>query len=114
VCLPIFKTLKKISKSEWDEDCNMAFLNLKEYLSNPPVMSRLIVWAVLFLYHVATEGVVSAALIRKEKDVQRPIYYVSCILRDVETHCPPFEKLAFALMFLKSYACISKLIQFRY
>jgi hypothetical protein len=43
VCLPIFKTLKKIRKSEWDEDCNMAFLNLKEYLSNPPVMSRLIV-----------------------------------------------------------------------
>jgi RNase H-like domain found in reverse transcriptase len=90
--------LKKARKFEWDEECNMAFSKLKEYLSNPPVMRRPIVGEVLFLYLATTGGVVSATLVWKEREVQRPIYYVSHILRDAETHYPLIEKLAFALI----------------
>jgi RNase H-like domain found in reverse transcriptase len=52
----------------------------------------------LFLYLAATWGVVSATLVQKEKDGQRPIYYVSRIIRDVKTRYPPIEKFSFALI----------------
>jgi RNase H-like domain found in reverse transcriptase len=95
VCLSFFKTLKKVRKFEWDEECNKTFTKLKEYLSNPPVMSRLMVRETLFLYLATIGGAMSAALVREEKDEQRPIYYVSRILRDAKTRYPPIEKLAF-------------------
>jgi hypothetical protein len=57
VCLPFIKTLKKARKFEWDEECNKVFARLKEYLSNPPMLSRLRPGEVLFLYLAATEGI---------------------------------------------------------
>ena len=52
----------------------------------------------LFLYLAVSPAVVSAALIREEKKVQKPVYYASQALRRVEERCPPMEKLAFALV----------------
>ena len=40
----------------------------------------------------------SAALVREEEKVQRPVYYASQALRDAEERYPPMEKLAFALV----------------
>jgi RNase H-like domain found in reverse transcriptase len=85
VCLPFFKTLKKARKFEWDEECNKAFARLKEYLSNPPVLSRPRAEEILFLYLAATGGTVSAALIREDEKGQRSVHYFSHILRDAET-----------------------------
>jgi RNase H-like domain found in reverse transcriptase len=90
--------LKKARKFEWDRECNKVFAKLKKYLSNPLVMSRPMVGETLFLYLAATGSTVSVALVREEKDEQRPIYYVSRILRDAETRYPPIEKLAFTLI----------------
>jgi hypothetical protein len=60
VCLSFFKILKRQKKKiEWDEDCNMEFLKLKKYLSNPPIMSRSVVGEVPFLYLATTGSVVS-------------------------------------------------------
>jgi hypothetical protein len=61
VCLPFFKILKRQKKIEWDEECNMKFLKLNKYLSNPPIMSRSVVGEHLFLYLAATGGAVSVA-----------------------------------------------------
>lgn len=36
-CLPFFKTLKKAFA--WTEECEAAFQDLKQYLSNPPLLS---------------------------------------------------------------------------
>ena len=41
---------------------------------------------------------ISAALIREEDRVQKPIYYASRALRGAEERYPPMEKLAFALV----------------
>ena len=41
---------------------------------------------------------VSAALIREEDGVQKPVYYASQALRDAKERYPPMEKLAFALV----------------
>jgi hypothetical protein len=58
---PLLQDLKTAKKIEWDEECNMKFLKLNKYLSNPPIMSRSVVGEVLFLYLAATGGAVSVA-----------------------------------------------------
>ena len=51
-----------------------------------------------FLYLAVSPTAVSAALIREEEKVQKPMYYTSRALRGPEERYPPMEKLAFALV----------------
>ena len=37
-CDPIFKMLRKHNSDKWDEECQMAFEKVKEYLTNAPVL----------------------------------------------------------------------------
>ena len=62
----------------------MAFQQLKEYLSRPPIMSKLEEDEVLFAYIAITSHVVSLVLVQDENGVQRPVYYVSKSLHEVE------------------------------
>jgi len=52
----------------------------------------------LFLYLAISLAAVSAALVREEEKVQKPMYYVSRALRDAKERYPPMEKLAFTLV----------------
>jgi len=47
-CRPFFRLLHKWKGFEWTEKCALAFQQLKEYLSRPPIMSRLEKEEVLF------------------------------------------------------------------
>ena len=62
----------------------MAFQQLKEYLSRPPIMSKLEKDEVLFAYIAIASHVVSLVLVRDENGVQRPVYYVSKSLHEVK------------------------------
>ena len=39
-CRPFFQLLNKWKEFEWTKECALAFQQLKEYLSRPPIMSR--------------------------------------------------------------------------
>ena len=95
-CLPFFHTLKK--SFEWTNECQQAFEELKAYLSAPPLLSPSQPGEELFLYLAVSPTAISAALIREEEKVQKPIYYASRALRGAEERYPPMEKLAFALV----------------
>ena len=95
-CLPFFRTLKK--SFEWTAECQRAFEELKAYVSSPPLLSPSQPGEDLFLYLVVSPAAVSAALIRKEDRVQKPVYYASRALRSAKERYPPMEKLAFALV----------------
>ena len=95
-CLPFFCTLKK--SFEWMAKCQHAFEDLKAYLSSPPLLSPSKDGEKLFLYLASFLVSVSAALVREEDRVQKPIYYTSKALRGAEERYPPMEKLAFALV----------------
>ncbi|XP_030970626.1 uncharacterized protein LOC115991008 [Quercus lobata] len=95
-CLPFFRTLKK--SFEWTNECQQAFEELKEYLSSPPLLSPLQPGEELFLYLAISPVAVSAALVREEERVQKPVYYASRALHGAEERYPPMEKLAFALV----------------
>ena len=95
-CLPFFRTLKK--SFEWTDECQQAFEELKAYLFTPPLLSPSQPGEELFLYLAVSPAAVSAALIREEEKVQKPVYYASRALRGAEERYPPMEKLAFALV----------------
>jgi hypothetical protein len=83
---------------EWTDECDEVFSNLKTYLTSPPLLSRTIPGEVLYLYLVVTPTAISAALIREDEGVQKPMYFVSKALHDAEGRYPQIEKLAFVLI----------------
>ena len=62
-CRPFFQLLHKWKGFEWIEKCTLAFQQLKEYLSQPPIMSRFEKEEVLFAYVAVASHVVSLVLI---------------------------------------------------
>ena len=83
---------------EWSEDYILAFQQLKEYLSRPPIMSSPKADEVLSAYIVITPHAVSLVLIRINGGIQRPVYYVSKSLHEAEVHYLPLEKAILAIV----------------
>ena len=97
-CRPFFQLLNKWKRFEWIEECIVAFQQLKEYLSRPPIMSRPEMDEVLFAYNVVAFHAVSLVLVRVDNGVQRPVYYVSKSLHEAEVHYLPLEKAILAVV----------------
>ena len=74
-CLPFFCTLKK--SFEWTTECQQVFEDLKTYLSSLPLLSLSKPGEALFLYLAVSPTTVSAALVREENGVQKPVYFTS-------------------------------------
>ena len=91
-CKPFFLLMNKWKGFEWTKGCVLAFQQLKEYLSRPPIMSSPKVDEVLFAYIVVALHVVSLVLIRVDSGMQQPIYYVSKSLYEAEIRYLPLEK----------------------
>ena len=94
--LPFFRALKKYF--EWTVKCQRAFKDLKAYLSSQPLLSPSKPGEKLFLYLAVSSTTVNAALIGKEDQVQKPVYYASQALRGIKESYPPMKKLAFTLV----------------
>ncbi|GAA0172716.1 hypothetical protein LIER_26487 [Lithospermum erythrorhizon] len=88
--LPFFKNLRRMSQERftWDEESNKAFAELKEYLSSPQLLSRPESGETLQLYLAISNVAVSSVLIREGEGTERPIYYVSRVLRGAEERAP--------------------------
>nr|XP_017217204.1 PREDICTED: uncharacterized protein LOC108194776 [Daucus carota subsp. sativus] len=100
-CLPFFELLKGAKNQklvEWSPDCQRALDEIKAYLSKPPILTKALPGEPLYLYLSAGPLAVGAALIREEAGQQKPVYYVSQVLKDAETRYPNLEKFAFALI----------------
>ena len=95
-CLPFFLTLKK--SFEWTTECQQALEELKAYLSSPPLLSPSQPGEEHFLYLAVSSATVSAALVKEEDKVQKPVYYTSRAFRGAEGRYPPMEKLIFTLV----------------
>ncbi|KAJ3686766.1 hypothetical protein LUZ61_015930 [Rhynchospora tenuis] len=99
LCKPFFDVIKKKTQEfVWGPECQEAFEKIKEYLSTPPIISRPLKGEPLYLYISTNDDAISAALVREEEGTQKPVYFVSRILRDAETRYPMIEKSAFAIV----------------
>ena len=85
-CLPFFRTLRK--SFEWTDERQMAFDNLKAYLSSPLLLSPSKPGEELYLYLVVSQAVISVALVREEDRSQRPAHFTSQALRGAEERYP--------------------------
>ncbi|XP_014506403.1 uncharacterized protein LOC106766164 [Vigna radiata var. radiata] len=94
---PILKVMKKQAPGEWDERCEMAFNEVKQILTNPPVMRRPDYGHDLHLFLAVGEEAVSAALVQETPEF-RPIYFVSRVLKEPETRYQQLEKVVLALV----------------
>jgi hypothetical protein len=83
---------------EWLDECKEAFAQLKKYLASSLLLSRTIPGEVLYLYLAVSPTTISAALIREDGGVQKPIYFNSKALHRAEERYPQIKKLAFALV----------------
>ncbi|XP_075665155.1 uncharacterized protein LOC142634772 [Castanea sativa] len=76
-CRPFFQLLHKWKRFEWIEKCSSAFQQLKEYLSRPPIMSKLEKEEVLFAYITVASHAVSLVLVQADNGEQKLVYYVT-------------------------------------
>lgn len=97
-CLPFFKVLKKNLQFDWTFECEEVFSRLKEYLSQPPFLSKPRLREDMYLYLVVSNVNVSTVLIQEEEGTQLLIYYVSHSMVLAETRYLNMEKLALALL----------------
>ena len=90
-CRLFFLLLHKWKEFKWTDECVVTFLQLKHYISCPPVSSPM-VYEVLFAYLAVAFYVISFVLIRVDSGIQRPVYYVSKSLNESEVHYLLLEK----------------------
>ena len=83
---------------EWIEECALAFQQLKEYLSRPPIMSSPLTDEVLFSYIAVASHAVSLVLIRIDNGIQWPVYYVRKSLHKAEIRYLQLEKSILAVV----------------
>jgi hypothetical protein len=92
--LPFFKLLKAKEKFEWSEEPDTTFVELKQFLTSPPVLTAPKEGETLLLYIAATNRVVTTAIIVEREDVghvykvQRPVYFISEVLNVSKTRHP--------------------------
>ncbi|XP_017252905.2 uncharacterized protein LOC108223256 [Daucus carota subsp. sativus] len=90
------KLAGSLKSVQWSPDCQRALDEIKTYLSKPLILTKALPGEPLYLS--AGPFAVGAALIREESRQQKPVYYVSQVLKDAETIYPNLEKFAFALI----------------
>ena len=95
---PFFATLRGANRAGWNEECDRAFIQIKQYLAEPPILESPDTGETLFVYLAVSDIAVSAALFKEnENGKQRPVFFVSKSLADAETWYNHLEQVALAL-----------------
>nr|GEY59124.1 reverse transcriptase domain-containing protein [Tanacetum cinerariifolium] len=100
--LPLFQTLKNcIKKSDfhWTTKAKQAFQQLKQHLSELPLLVAPKPQEELIMYLSATFRAISAVLMTERRMAQTPIYFISRALQGLELNYSPMEKLVLSLVF---------------
>jgi hypothetical protein len=112
-CLPFFKILRKAF--ERSDECEEAFAQLKKYLTSAPLLSQTVPSEVLHLYLAVSPTAISAALIREDEGIQKPVYFVSKSLHGKRRDIPKSRSWHSLSSWLReNYAHTFKLTSFKY
>ena len=96
-CRPFYQLMEKWKGFQWNEECDRAFRDLKDYLTRVPMLTALDSGEDLFMYLSVSNHAVSTVLL-KDRGIQQPVYYISKTLVDAETSYLSMEKLVLPLV----------------
>ena len=102
--MPLYKLLKKMDAFIWTEDAQRALESLKVSLTSTPILVAPEWGEPLLLYIVASNHVVSAALIIEREEprhhlkVQWPVYFIEEVLTDPKVWYLQMQKLLYAML----------------
>ena len=95
---PFFLVLRKANATGWTNNCQSEFEKIKQYLTQPPILSTPQPREWLYMYLAVSDWAVSAVLFRcpscKE---QKHVYYISRTMADAETRYSNIEQTVLAL-----------------
>ncbi|XP_040374696.1 uncharacterized protein LOC121052853 [Rosa chinensis] len=89
---------KHVEVIAWTAEHKAAFLGLKAYLSEVPLLYKPVPGELLYIYLAASSTAVSSVLIRKDSDCEYPVYYAGKGYTGAESRYPDIEKVALALL----------------
>ena len=83
---PFFTTLRGANRAEWNEECDKAFVAIKQYLTEAPILVSPEAGDTLYLYLAASDIAVSAALFKECGEAKlRPVFFISKSITDAKT-----------------------------
>ena len=95
---PLFTTLRGARRAEWNEECDQAFVAIKQYLTEPSILVSPEHRDTLYLYLASSDTATSAALFKECEDAKlRLVFFVSKSLTDAKTRYTHLERVALAL-----------------
>ena len=95
---PFFITLRGAKKVGWNEECDQAFMEIKQYLTKLPILVSLGAGDTPYLYLAVSEALISVSLFKEDENrKQRPIFFLIKFLSEVETRYSCLEQAALAL-----------------
>ncbi|KAF8052225.1 hypothetical protein N665_1585s0001 [Sinapis alba] len=97
-CIQFYELLRGNKRFLWDETCEKAFSELKQYLKTPPVLAKSDTGDTLYLYIAVSPSAVSSVLIKEDRSEQHHIFYVSKRLTDAKTRYPTLKRMAIAIV----------------
>ncbi|CAI9759473.1 unnamed protein product [Fraxinus pennsylvanica] len=82
------------TKFEWTKECEESLESLKQSLQQLPILARPCVGYVPCLYLAVSKHAVSVVLLKEFSKVQKPVHYVSQVLKGIETRYVLAKQLA--------------------
>lgn len=80
------------------KECEESFVNIKTNLASPPILAKAMPCEPLKVYLSASDLTIAAVLVKQIDTDQKPVYYVSHMLKGSEVRYSKIEKLIFALI----------------
>jgi ribonuclease HI/transposase InsO family protein len=101
--LPLYRLLRKTERFTWTPEAEEALGNLKELLTNAPILVPPAVGEALLIYVAATTQVVSATVVVKRREghtllIQRPVYFISEVLFETKVYYLQIQKLLYTVI----------------
>ena len=95
---PFFITMRGARRAGWNKECDQAFMAIKQYLTEPPILVSPEASDTLYLYLAVLEALMSATLLKEDENrKQRPVFFIRKSLSKVETRYTYLEQAALAL-----------------